>query len=92
MNDVCNTVARVKHKPTLQSIQKSFSKFYFSNTECPVIPDTNTGYDFVWIKVYTAMKYELLTFTVSYLTHSLQSTKTSISKCKPPLQTLLSSY
>ena len=92
MNDVCNTVARAEHKLTLQSIQKSFSKFCFSNTECPVTPDTNTGYDFVWIKVHIAVKYELLTFTISYLTHSLQSTKTSIPKCKPPLQTLLSSY
>ena len=74
MNDVCNTVARAEHKLTLQSIQKSFSKFYISNTECPVMPDINTRYDFVWIKVCTAVKYELLTLNVSYLTHSLQST------------------
>ena len=72
INDLCNTEARAEHKLTLQSIQKSFSKFYFSNTECPIIPDTNTVlHVFVWIRVYTVVKYEVLTFTVLYLAHTV---------------------
>lgn len=77
-----------EHKLTLQSIQKSFSKFYSSNKECAVIPDTNTiGYVvFVWIKVHTVVKYEMLTFTVAYVAHNLQRQEI-IPRCVPPLQT-----
>jgi len=76
-----------EHKLTLQSIQKSFSKFYSSNKECTVSPDTNSQYAvLVWIKVYTVVKYELLTFTVAYVAHSLQ-TQEIIPRCIPPLQT-----
>jgi len=48
---------------------------YFSNTECLIIPHTNREYVIVCIKGYTVVKHELLTFTVSYLAHGLQSTK-----------------
>ena len=73
INDLCNTIAQAEHKLTLQIIQKSFSKFYSSNKECAVIPDTNTVWCvvIVWIKVYTVVKYELLTFTVAYVAHTV---------------------
>jgi hypothetical protein len=46
---------------------------------------------FVWMKVCTVVKYELLTSSFIYDTYSLQG-QDSIPKCKPPLQTLFSSY
>jgi hypothetical protein len=40
------------------------------NTECAVIPDTNTGWS-VLERIYNGVKYELLTFAVLYLAHTL---------------------